>query len=474
MSETNFLPGPNFYRVRQLAEDVFLMTVDSGEWQLLSTADYDRLKRREWSDPNFRRTLEESHLYLTMENYPAYLQKISARWQGIFMPPSLHIVVVTPQCNLRCIYCHAGLDQNKHECMTEKTASSVLDKILETPLENLTLEIQGGEPMLNFEVIKFLIDEGKLRALRKGKNLEFCIVTNFTDLLSDEKIRFLINHEVSVSTSIDGDTTIHENNRNRNYPGGFAVLSERVATFRNIWHDLRDDEPQLSAMVTTTAPALKKSHEVVDAYLSLGFSNLFVRPVNPFGRGDCGLPDLSYSAEEFVTFWSEMIDYILELWKTGKKISESHLDILLKKIFLYDNGYMDLRFPCGAAFGQRAYNFDGKIFTCDEGRMLQSESFCIGNTQDNTSLINRSSHGLETFISSLSELSYCEYCAYKPFCGVCPIMNWKQTGNIHTSIYNTRRCKIYRGMLDYVFRKFMTDKAAQGIFSDMVISEIEQ
>ena len=153
---------------------------------------------------------------------------------------------------------------------------------------------------------------------------------------------------------------------------------------------------------------------------------------------------------------------------------ETHLDLLLRKIFFRDNGYMDLRFPCGASYGQRTYNFDGKIYTCDEGRMVREQQFCIGSLDSADHELNRSPNGRNTFLASMSELYYCEFCAYKPFCGVCPILNFKQSGNMVTSIYNSRRCKIYRGMLDYVFHKFLTDCDARNIFSDMVLEGLEE
>lgn len=465
----------NFFRSRQIGADEHILTVESGEWCIVSSGELSQIKK-DFSavDEELHKKLLACHVILSAENRREYVRQLGIRRKEVLTPPSLHIVVVTPQCNLRCIYCHAAMQQHEKGHMTRETASRVLEKILSTPGDAGVLEIQGGEPLLNFDVVKFLVTEGRARAEKEQKYLDFSIVTNFTDLLTEEKIRFLVQNNVQVSTSIDGPEEVHEDNRNRVFPNGFAVLKDRISLFRQIWKECRDDAPQLSAMLTATKKVLDKPEETVDTFLELGFTDFFARPVNPLGRGERNIPELEYSAEDFVSFWSRLIDYIIDCRKRGVMAGETHLDLLLRKIFFRDNGYMDLRFPCGASYGQRTYNFDGKIYTCDEGRMVREQQFCIGSLDSADHELNRSPNGRNTFLASISELYYCEFCAYKPFCGVCPILNFKQTGNMVTSIYNSRRCKIYRGMLDYVFHKFLTDRDARNIFSDMVLEGLEE
>ena len=472
MNSVNF-PAVNFYRFRKIAQDAVLVTLDSGEWQILSEEQFSDLKKENFEDKQFLNLLKDNHIYLTEDNWSTFQENIKKRWTGVFAPPTLHIVVVTPQCNLRCIYCHAALAQNDGCAMDITTADKVLDQIFAVNTNSLTIELQGGEPVLNFDIVKHIVCEAEKRAVQTSKSVELCIVTNFTDVLTDDKIRFLIEHGVDVSTSLDGPREVHENNRNRNYANGFSFFTERVAAFRRIWSELRDDPPRLSAMVTTTKGLLNKPEETVNTYVDLGFSDLFVRPVNPLGRGENKLSDFEYEPEAFVDFWGKLIDVLIARWKQGIHITEGHLDIILKKLFFYENGYMDLRFPCGAAFGQRAYGADGKIYTCDEGRMLKEQNFCIGSVTDSPAAIIKNPNGINTFLSSLSELSACEFCAYKPFCGTCPILNWKEHPDRNTQTYGGRRCKIYQGMLDYVFTKFMNSSDAQEVFGEMLLNGLE-
>jgi hypothetical protein len=65
------------------------------------------------------------------------------------------------------------------------------------------------------------------------------------------------------------------------------------------------------------------------------------------------------------------MEYIIELNKRGVLFREQLTNIYLAKIFRpKDPNFMDNRSPCGACIGQVAYNYDGKIYSCDEGRML--------------------------------------------------------------------------------------------------------
>ena len=466
-------PELNFYRFRQLGNDAILLTVDSGEWCLVSPREFALLKAGRFADDReLTEKLLGCHVLLTPENRGEYEAHIRARWREIFAPPSLHIVVVTPQCNLRCIYCHAAMRQNERGEMTEAVASEVIDKILAASGDALTLEIQGGEPLLNFEVVKYLVTETRRRAEPLGKHVDFAIVTNFTNVLTDEKIRFLIENEVSVSTSVDGPRQVHESNRNRVLPRGFDILRERIDAYRRIWREIRDDEPQLSAMLTATRDVLDKPRETVDAFLELGFDDLFVRPVNPLGRGARNLPELDYPPEAFVEYWRQVADCVIEYRQRGIHISEYHLELLLLKLFFRENGYMDLRFPCGASYGQRTYDFDGSVFTCDEGRMIHESLFRIGGRRSTVTELNRSRNGRRAFLASLAENNYCEFCACKPFCGVCPILNFKETGHPVAPAFNSRRCRIYRGMIDYVFKKFIADPAAREVLADIALAGV--
>jgi His-Xaa-Ser system radical SAM maturase HxsB len=462
----------NFWKERVISDDSMLVTVDSGEWCILSNDEYLQLRNGGIQGDDLMLRLKDSHILLDEKGRGEFLEIMRKRYVDVLTRPILHIVVLTPQCNLRCIYCQAALNQGTQGAMTIEIARKTLSHIINFSGDSYTLELQGGEPSLNFDVIKYLVSENKRLTELHNKRYSVAIVTNFTDVLTEEKMRFLIENDVDISTSLDGPKSVHEDNRNRNYPGGFEVFASKVKLYNRLFEEIKGTQPKLGAMVTATRAVLDKPRETIDTYINLGIYSMFIRPVNPIGRGAVMRPELDYDIEDFLIYWEGIVDYIVELWDSGIQIDEGYLTLLLRKIFHRDNNYMDLRSPCGAAFGQRTYNFDGRIYTCDEGRMVESQDFCLGSVDNSIEEINDSFNGLKTFEASLSELSYCEFCAYKPFCGTCPLLNWKATGNPTTSIWNSRRCKLLRGMLDIVFRKFLTDEHARRVFGEMVVNSI--
>ena len=124
-----------------------------------------------------------------------------------------------------------------------------------------------------------------------------------------------------------------------------------------------------------------------------------------------------------------------------------------------DPGFLDLRSPCGAAIGQLVYNYDGKVYTCDEGRMVKDDTFMLGdvNKDDYKKIISNPKVKTMVMASTLDNLS-CDYCVYKPYCGVCPVLSYALYGNLFPQIINTDQCKIHKEMFDYLFRKLQNER----------------
>ena len=124
---------------------------------------------------------------------------------------------------------------------------------------------------------------------------------------------------------------------------------------------------------------------------------------------------------------------------------------------LYGDGvnYMELRSPCGASIGQIAFYHDGRVFTCDEGRMLAemgNDAFKLGtieNTYDE--LINSSVCKTACTASILETIPACCDCAYSPYCGTCPVINLAFDNDIFARTPRNYRCKVYEGMMTVLF-----------------------
>lgn len=381
------------------------------------------------------------------------------------MPTILHIFVVSKNCNFNCIYCQAGhLNQNNDYLMNKETAKAAVDIAIQSPSKYLTFEFQGGEPLTNYETIKYIVEYSK--EVAKDKVIEYSIVSNLT-LLTDEMIEFFMENNISICTSIDGHKELH--NKNRPYVDGdsYDVTTERIKKIQSL-------NGQIGAIETTTRFSLNKYKEIIDEYVNLGMNSIFLRPLTKLGKAEDGWDKFGYSAEEFLEFFKNSLDYILELNKKGIFLSEGHSSIFLKKILANKTvNYMELRSPCGGAVGQLAYYYDGNIYTCDEGRMLSemgNDSFLLGNVFKNSyrELMESDSTKAMCVSSCLECLPYCNSCVYQPYCGTCPVINLAQGGNIFPKNPKEYRCKIYGGILEILFDYIEKDKETLEIFNSWI------
>jgi uncharacterized protein len=191
----------------------------------------------------------------------------------------LHIFVVTLRCEHSCPYCQVSrqsTDRTRFD-MTEDTAERALLIALSSPSRKIKIEFQGGEPLLNFDLIEKIVEEAVQKAPAKGKEVEFVIASNLA-LLSDSILKFCKAHKVQFSTSLDGPADLH--NKNRPRPGGNSY-ELAVKGIRKVQEVLGRD--QIGALMTTTDRSLDRVEEIIDQYLALGLGGIFLRPLSPYG-----------------------------------------------------------------------------------------------------------------------------------------------------------------------------------------------
>ena len=348
--------------------------------------------------------------------------------------------------------------------MNEETARKSVDLALRTPSSALCIEFQGGEPLLNWPVLKYVVGYALEANKRKNKNLKFSLVSNLT-LMDEEKLRFLLDHNVNICCSLDGPEEIHNKNRAFLEEGGsYAPLAKHIHMIQEAITKKREESTgafvdNLNALTTITRHSLPHWKEIVDEYLKFGFTSIFLRPLSPFGFERRATKNIGYEAKEFVDFYVKAMDYILELNLRGHLFVEKNAYFVLKKILKgNDPGFLELRSPCGAGIGQMAFNPDGRIYTCDEGRMaarMGHENFRIGDVQKSefNDLIDNNVVKTSCVSSCLESHAGCADCVYKPYCGICPVANLTKYGTIFPQMPDTDHCKIMMGIFDYLFVK---------------------
>lgn len=429
----------------------YLITNDSGKYSFLTKQQFNKLiQKKELNDTMMKELIEKGFIFNINDEIFASKQALELRKakEYLLVPTTLHIFVVSKSCNFNCIYCQAGeLDSKEEFYMSKEIAKKAVDIALESPSRYLTFEFQGGEPLTNFDTIKYIIEYSKSNC--KDKNIEYNLVSNLT-LLTDEMIDFLKENNVSICTSIDGNRQLQ--NINRPYRGKDSY-NETINKLKK----LKENQIKVNAIETTTKYNLDKSKELVDEYIKLGLDSIFIRPLTKLGKAEKNWNKIGYSSTEFLSFYKKTLDYIIEKNKTGIFLSEGHSSIFLKKILLNAPvNYMELRSPCGGAIGQIAYYYDGNIYTCDEGRMLSEmgdDSFKLGDVFENNykDLMQSDCTKTMCIASCLECLPYCNSCVYMPYCGACPVINLAQDNNIFVRNPNEYRCEIYKGILDILF-----------------------
>ena len=455
----------NNIRRRKLGNS-YLVTTDHGSWASLEKEDFDLLMKGRLKKPELIKELKEKGFILTKKNMNNVVEKLSKRFSFLLQGTSLHIVVPTLRCNLKCVYCHASsrpLDENDCD-MDINTAEKVVDFIFQSPSKQIAIELQGGEPLLRFDIVKRIIEYANEKNKRQGKDLLITIVTNLTQM-DEEKMRYLLEKNVGICTSLDGPKELHESNRKGSH-GSVVKWVKRI----NEELGKQGKKARANALLTITRKSLPLWKEIIDEYVALGLGEIHLRFLNNLGDARPVWSSISYSADEFIEFWKKSLDYIIGLNKKKKSrgkdvIVERMAKVIMKKILgEYDPNYLDMRSPCGASIGQLVYNHNGDIFTCDEGRMIGGELFRLGNVKKNTyHEIISSDQTCSMIAASCNDTQICDYCAYKPYCGICPVCNYAEQGSIIAKIPQTARCKIFKAQFDYIFDKLLNDKEARKI-----------
>lgn len=369
-----------------------------------------------------------------------------------FTGPRLHIVVMTRACNCRCDYCHASSFSPGAEAphMTTITAKAIAHAIMSSPSNEITVEFQGGEPTLEWEMVRFMVEYIRMLNVKAHKNISFVLCTNLLSL-DDAMINYIKKRRIEVSTSLDGPADLH--NCNRHYPNGSAY----DAFMQNLTHLEAKTDMKASPLLTVTKNNIYHLREVIDTYLACGRNGIFIRQLNPFGRAVKN-PDLGYTTEEFTEAYIDAAEYILEINRAGVPFRDFLLSLFLKRAFTpFDDGFVDLKFPAGAGLSVLVYDVDGDVYPSDEARMMAAVGDArlkMGNVLVTPAEeIRNSSIAQEIMAFSIPSLiPGCTSCPYAPYCGVDPIKVYSETGQF-MQYAESAECRKNRTILRWLFGK---------------------
>lgn len=312
----------------------------------------------------------------------------------------LHVV---HDCNMRCQYCFAsqGTFKGQKSFMSEEVGKRAIDFLIENSGDRRNLEIDffGGEPLMNFDVVKKIVEYGRAREKEANKHFRFTITTNGL-LLNDETIDYINENMDNVILSIDGRKEV--NDRMRHTAEGLGTYDRILSKYKKMLC-LRKDKLYF-VRGTFTKYNLDFTNDVLHL-ADLGFKNISMEPVVVDEQIDYGIgyEDLPKVFEEY------------------EKLAEAYLDRKDKENeFTFFHFLIDLNqgpcvikrlAGCGAGTEYLAITPEGDMYPCHQ--FVGDSDFKMGNVFENT--LDRNI-GLQFKEAHVYNKKDCQSCWAKFYC----------------------------------------------------------
>lgn len=298
-------------------------------------------------------------------------EKFANNWnkQSVVKALCLHIA---HDCNLRCEYCFAGTGEYNGErgMMSAQTGKKAIDFVIANSgsRKNIEIDYFGGEPLMNFEVVKEITEYAKEQGEKHGKNFRFTVTTNGI-LLDDEKKKYINENMSNVVLSIDGRKEV--NDRMRPRIDGSGTYNSILPKFI----DMAESRNQDNYYVRGTFTAYNKDFANDVIHLAdLGFKQTSVEPVVAPDDAPYALKneDLPFLFEQYETLAKEYI----KRWKSGNWFNFFHFMIDLNQ------GPCAIKrlSGCGAGHEYLAVAADGDLYPCHQ--FVGNKDFLMGNVHD--------------------------------------------------------------------------------------------
>ena len=341
---------------------------------------------------------------------------------------------IAHDCNLRCKYCFASTGDfgTGRKLMPLEVGIAAIDFLLEHSIgrENLEVDFFGGEPLMNFEVVKEIVKYARSKEEEYHKNFRFTITTNGM-LLTDDKIDY-INEEMSnVVLSIDGRKEV--NDRMRVKVDGSGCYDRIVDNYKKLVEKRGDKEYYVRG--TYTKYNLDFSEDVMHLY-NAGFDQVSVEPVMEDESVEYAITEKDL--DQIYAEYDKLVDQIAEIKDNGGSISFFHFMIDL------DQGPCVIKRlrGCGSGNEYVAITPDGDIYPCHQ--FVGHEEYCMGNLEQGTfnTDIKKEFAGAHVYSKPT-----CRDCWAKFYCsGGCNANNYIYNGDIHDAYELS--CKIMRKRLE--------------------------
>ncbi len=375
--------------------------------------------------------LKESGKLFALDTFEPMAGHLKAKTSGVIKALCLHIAHT---CNLNCSYCFAsqGKYHGDRAVMSFEVGKRALDFLVEHSgtRRNLEVDFFGGEPLMNFQVVKDLVAYARSIEKEKGKNFRFTLTTN--GMLIDEDVIDFANREChNVVLSLDGRQEIHD--RFRVDYAGRGSWERIVPKFRQLVESRGGKGYYMRGTFTHANPDFLKD---IQTMLDLGFSELSMEPVV------CAPGDPSELTEEdkliVMDQYEKLAMLMLERDKAGKPFTFYHYMIDLTGgpcIYKRISG-------CGSGTEYMAVTPWGDLYPCHQ--FVGEEKFKLGDIWNG---VNNSEVQEEFASCNVYARPACRDCWARLYCsGGCAANAYHSTGSVR-GVYEFG-CDLFRKRME--------------------------
>lgn len=377
-----------FYLYNIFTNGIFLL--DQGEYDILNgDTDIDAPENMD-----VKKHFADNFILITAENKKQlediYEKVISKRKR---LNATSLTLMVSQACNLRCKYCYGeGGEYSNRGLMSYEVAKSAVDFLVSnTEEEKLNVCFFGGEPLLNYELVKKVVEYTKMIAQSSSRKFTYSMTTNAT-LITPEIEQFIKENKISITVSMDGNK--ETNDANRYYADKRGAYDDINAKTSNL-------KDYITVRATIAPPNLNIDDNMRHIIEDLGYKRV------AWAEADNLLSENDYSV--LFEYTVKLYDRLELMIKEGKlqEVKKYHSFINTLRKFNHDG----IRSKgCGSGTNLMAVDIDGKIYPCH--RFVGVEQAVLGDVC--TGQLSNQNFYSEV---ELANFKKCKGCAARSVCG---------------------------------------------------------
>ncbi|MBQ3252259.1 MAG: thioether cross-link-forming SCIFF peptide maturase [Oscillospiraceae bacterium] len=377
------------------------------------------------------RSLKDAGKLFAPDTFEPMAGKLKEKTAGVVKALCLH---VAHTCNLNCSYCFAsqGKYHGDRAVMSFEVGKQALDFLVANSgsRKNLEVDFFGGEPLMNFQVVKDLVAYARSIEKQHNKNFRFTLTTNGV-LVDDDVIEFANRECSNVVLSLDGRKEIHD--RYRVDYAGKGSWDKIVPKFQKFVEARQGKEYYMRGTFTHANPDFLKD---IQQMLDLGFTELSMEPVvsAPGDPGALTEEDLPIVLNQY----EKLAELMLQRRKEGRPFTFYHYMIDLTGgpcIYKRISG-------CGSGTEYMAVTPWGDLYPCHQ--FVGEEAFKLGNIWEGVTNPNVQAQFAACNVYAHPE---CRDCWARLYCsGGCAANAYHSTGSV-TGVYEYG-CKLFRKRME--------------------------